>query len=172
MLRLLVGLVSLLVLAGCGEERRAEQRVAGTPDPGHAEEVDRNPYALTCGDIARQSERTENQKLVIRAEFALAREPALRKRVRAMTENRVGRSVYWAMTDLCKGQAESFTPGEQAVEAVRRGKVLVQPPARGLEPSPTRRSRRPSSLTASAPSPTAAAKATSANTQLGAPSCG
>jgi hypothetical protein len=127
--RLLVGLASLLVLtAGCGEqERRAEQRVAGTPDPAHAEEVDRNPYALTCGDIARQPEHTDSQKLVIRAEFALAREPALRKRVRAMTENRVGRSVYWAMTDLCKGQDASFTPGEQAVEAVRRGKYLVQP---------------------------------------------
>jgi hypothetical protein len=113
------------VLAGCGEE--AEPRVAGTPDPDHAAEVDRNPYALTCGDIARQPEHTDSQKLVIRAEFALAREPALRKRVRAMTENRVGRSVYWAMTELCKGQDAAFTPGEQAVEAVRRGRYLVQP---------------------------------------------
>jgi hypothetical protein len=124
-LRLLVGFVSLLVLAGCGEEDR--RSVAATPDPAHAEEVDRNPYALTCGDIARQSERTTDQKLVIRAEFALAREPVLRKRVRAMTENRVGRSVYWAMTELCKGEDASFTPGEQAVEAIRRGEYLVQP---------------------------------------------
>jgi hypothetical protein len=124
-LRLVVGLVSLLVLAGCGEEER--RSAAATPDPAHAAEVDRNPYALTCGDIARQPERTDSQKLVIRAEFALAREPALRKRVRAMTENRVGRSVYWAMTELCKGQDASFTPGEQAVEAVRRGRYLVQP---------------------------------------------
>jgi len=44
-----------------------------------------------------------------------------------MTENRVGRSVYWAMTELCKGQEASFTPGEQAVEAVRQGEYLVQP---------------------------------------------
>jgi hypothetical protein len=127
--RLLVGLISLSALtAGCGEaERRADRPVTGTPDPAHASEVDRNPYALTCGDLARQPEHTDSQKLVIRAEFALAREPALRKRVRAMTENRVGRSVYWAMTDLCGGQDASFTPGEQAVEAVRRGKYLVQP---------------------------------------------
>ena len=109
--------------------RRAERRsgVAVTPDPAHASEVGRNPYALTCGDIARQPERTDSQKLVIRAEFTLAHEPALRQRVRAMTENRVGRSVYWAMTDLCKGPDASFTPGEQAVEAVRRGKYLVRP---------------------------------------------
>ena len=124
MVRLLVGLVSLLAWGGCGE---AEQRGVGKPDPEHVAAVDRNPYALTCGDIARQPEHTERQKLVIRAEFALAREPVLRKRVRAMTENRVGRSVYWAMTELCKGQDASFRPGEQAVEAVRRGEYLVQP---------------------------------------------
>jgi hypothetical protein len=126
--RLLVALISLAALTACGEEERlAEPRVSGMPDPAHAREVERNPYALTCGDIARQPEHTDSQKLVIRAEFALAREPALRKRVSAMTENRVGRSVYWAMTDLCSGQDASFTPGRQAVEAVRHGKYLVQP---------------------------------------------
>jgi hypothetical protein len=124
--RALVGLVWLLVLVGCGEE--SEKRVvAVTPDPAHAREVSRNPHALTCGDIARQGENTDSQKLVIRAQFTLADEPVLRRRVRAMTENRVGRSIYWAMTELCKGQDASFTPGEQAVEAVRRGKYLVQP---------------------------------------------
>jgi hypothetical protein len=126
--RLAIGLISLAALAACGEEDRpAEPQAAGTPDPAHAEEVDRNPYALTCGDIARQPEHTDSQKLVIRAEFALAQEPVLRKRVHAMTLNRAGRSVYWAMTELCKGQDASFTPGEQAVEAVRQGKYLVQP---------------------------------------------
>jgi hypothetical protein len=125
--RLLVGLISLAALTACGEEERPAERVAGTPDPAHAREVDRNPYTLTCGDIARQPEHTDSQKLVIRAEFALARKSALRRRVRVMTENRVGRSVYWAMTDLCKGQDASFTPGPQAVEAVRQGKYLVQP---------------------------------------------
>ena len=127
-MRPVIGFVVLAVLAaGCGEDDQRAERVPGTPDPGHAKAVDRNPYAVTCGDLARQPEHTDSQKLVIRAEFALARAPVLRKRVRAMTENRVGRSVYWAMTDLCKGQKGSFTPGEQAVEAVARGKYLVQP---------------------------------------------
>jgi hypothetical protein len=123
--RIVAGLAVTALAAGCGEEQQA--RVPGTPDPAHAAEVDRNPYALTCGDIARQPEHTDSQKLVIRAEFALAQEPALRKRVRAMTLNRAGRSVYWAMTDLCKGRDASFTPGKAAVEAVRQGKYLVQP---------------------------------------------
>jgi hypothetical protein len=126
--RIVVALALAALAAGCGEqEQAADSRVAGTPDPAHAREVDRNPYALTCGDIARQPEHTESQKLVIRAEFALAQEPVLRKRVRAMTLNRAGRSVYWAMTELCKGRDASFTPGKDAVEAVRQGKYLVQP---------------------------------------------
>ena len=123
--RRLVPVVALVALAaGCGDE---ERRIAGAPDPEHAREVDRNPYALTCGDLARQPQHHESQKLVIRAEFALAREPVLRKRVKEMTLNRAGRSVYYAMTELCRGRGPSFRPGRDAVEAVRRGRYLVQP---------------------------------------------
>ena len=43
------------------------------------------------------------------------------------SQNRVGRSVYWAMTELCKDRDDSFTPGEDAVAAVREGRYLVQP---------------------------------------------
>jgi hypothetical protein len=124
-LRLVLALAALSAsAAGCGED---EARVAGTPEPDHASEVERNPYALTCGDLAKQPEHPESQKLVIRAEFALAQEPVLRKRVAEMTLNRAGRSVYWALTEICKGQDASYTPGRQAVEAVRQGKYLVQP---------------------------------------------
>jgi hypothetical protein len=93
----------------------------------HAAEVERNPYALTCGDIASQSTSSTSQRMVIGVEFALADEPALRRRVKSMTENRVGRSIYWAMTELCKGADAAFTPAQKAVEAVRAGKYLVQP---------------------------------------------
>ena len=111
--------------AGCGEDEQT--RVRHTPDPGHAAEVERDPYTLTCGDIGTQSSSSTSQRLVIGVEYALADEPALRERVRAITENRVGRSIYWAMTELCKGKEAGFTPGEQAVEAVQQGKYLVQP---------------------------------------------
>ena len=122
---LVLVLVASCGSAACGED--GERRVPGTPEPSHAAEVERNPYALTCGDLARQPEHPESQKLVIRAEFALAQEPVLRERVEEMTLNRAGRSVYWALTELCKGEDPSFEPGRQAVEAVRQGKYLVQP---------------------------------------------
>jgi len=98
-----------------------------TPEPGHAAAVERDPYQLTCGDIAGQSGSSTSQRMVIGVEYALADEPVLRRRVRAMTENRVGRSIYWAMTAACEGQDASHRPGREAVDAVRRGKFLVQP---------------------------------------------
>jgi hypothetical protein len=124
-LKALLGLaVASAVAAGCGEK---ERRVPGISEGKHREQVAGNPYALTCGDVARQAQSSTNQRLVIRAEFALAQEPVLRKRVAKMTLNRAGRSVYWALTEICKGRASSFEPAREAVQAVRQGKYLVQP---------------------------------------------
>ena len=99
--------------------------MSGTPDPDHAREVERNPYAVTCGDLRRQPLHPDSERLVIHAEFALAREPVLRKHRLEQTLNRTGRSVYYAMTEVCKGRDASFEPGKPAVEAVRRGKYLA-----------------------------------------------
>jgi hypothetical protein len=118
---LAVAATSLLVGA-CGGDDDDEGRVAGTPAPDHAAEVARNPYALTCGDLARQTSHPESARLVIHAEFALARDPALRRVVAKETLNRTGRSVYYALTEICKGRDPSFKPGRLAVEGVREGK--------------------------------------------------
>jgi hypothetical protein len=99
--------------------------VPGTPDPTHAQEVARDPYAVTCRDLARQQLHPESAKLVIRAEFSLARAPSLGKVRARETLNRTGRSVYYAMTEICKGRRPSFEPARLAVEAVRRGKYLA-----------------------------------------------
>ena len=109
------------VAAGCGEDE-AERSVSGTPDPNHAKEVERNPYAVTCGDLARQTRHPDSARLVIHAEFALAQVPALRKQVAKLTLNRAGRSVYYGLTEVCKGRDASFKPARMAVEGVRQGK--------------------------------------------------
>ena len=106
------------VASACGEE----SRIPGTPAPDHAREVARNPYALTCGDLARQWSHPESARLVIHAEFALAKDPALRKQVAEQTLNRAGRSVYFALTEVCKGRDPSFKPARLAVEGVRSGR--------------------------------------------------
>jgi hypothetical protein len=55
-----------------------------------------------AGEVAARHGAPESQKLVIRAEFTLAREPSLRRVVARGTLNRTGRSVYYAMTEICK----------------------------------------------------------------------
>jgi hypothetical protein len=119
---LALGLAAASVLmAGCGGEEE-KRRIAGTPDPEHAAEVARNPYALTCRDLKRQPLHPESARLVINAEFELAREPSLRKVRKEDTLNRTGRSVYYALTEICKGRGPSFEPARLAVEGVREGK--------------------------------------------------
>ncbi len=108
------------LMGGCGEEEK--RRIPGTPDPEHAAEVARNPYALTCRDLERQPLHPESARLVIKAEFELARDPSLRKVRREDTLNRTGRSVYYALTEVCKRRGPSFEPARLAVEGVREGK--------------------------------------------------
>jgi hypothetical protein len=113
------------VVAGCGGDDGERPSVNGRPDPAHVREVARDPYALTCGDLARQQLHPESAKLVIRAEFALAQVPELRRRVAEQTLNRTGRSVYFALTEVCKGRDASFRPGRLAVAGVRSGRYLA-----------------------------------------------
>jgi hypothetical protein len=125
-LRALLGgfCVAVALATGCGDDDQ-EPRVSGTPDPEHAREVERNPFAVTCGDLDQQTLHPESAKLVIRAEFALAQVPELRKVVARETLNRTGRSVYYGMTEVCKGRDASFKPARLAIAGVLAGKYLA-----------------------------------------------
>jgi hypothetical protein len=117
-LSIIISLAAASALAaGCGGQ---ERRVSGIPDPEHAREVARNPYALTCGDLTRQS-HSDGTRLVIKVQAALARERALRGRVAEQGFQRVNQSVYFALTEVCKGRDPSFRPARLAAEGVRRG---------------------------------------------------
>jgi hypothetical protein len=107
---------ALAAAGSCGEE----QRRRGTLDSDHVKEVGRNPYSLTCGDLARQS-HPEGARLVIRAQAALTQQPALKKRVTEQGLQRVNQSVYLALTEVCKRRDPSFKPARLAVERVRSG---------------------------------------------------
>src|ERR671915_62199 len=96
----------------------------GDPDPHHVREVDRNPYALTCDDVARQSRRA-GTRLVIRVQTALTREPALRRRVAELGFQQVSQSMHFALTEVCTGRDPSFRPARLAADGVRRGKDLA-----------------------------------------------
>jgi hypothetical protein len=122
--RLSIPLVAaFFALAGCDGEDQTEQRSArGEPDPEHVREVARDPYLVTCADLAAQPRSPEASRLVIQAEFALAQVPELRKVVAKETLNRTGRSVYYGLTEECKGRHPSFEPAKLAVAGVLSGK--------------------------------------------------
>jgi hypothetical protein len=112
---------------GCGDDddQAESRRVAGTPDPSHVQTVEKDPYEITCRDLSRQTLHPESAKLVIRAEFALAQVPELRKVVARETLNRTGRSVYYGLTQICKTKPPSFKPAELAIAGVLDGKYLA-----------------------------------------------
>jgi hypothetical protein len=118
-------LAAFFALAGCGDDDQdgAEQRIArGEPDPEHVREVARDPYLVTCADISAQPRSPEASRLVIQAEFALAQVPELRRVVARETLNRTGRSVYYGLTEECKGRPPSFEPAKPAVAGVLSGR--------------------------------------------------
>jgi hypothetical protein len=124
--------LSLLLLiaafaGGCGndDDQQQPERISGTPEPSHVKKVDRNPYEITCRDLARQTLHPESAKLVIRAEFALAQVPELRRVVARETLNRTGRSVYYGLTQVCKTKPPSFKPAKLAIAGVLDGKYLA-----------------------------------------------
>jgi hypothetical protein len=114
-----LGLAAAAALAaGCGDEE--DRAAGGVPDSEHASEVARNPYALTCGDLRRQS-HAEGTRLVIRVQAALTRERALSRRVAEHGFQRVNQAIYFALTEICKRRNPSFRPARLAADAVRRG---------------------------------------------------
>ena len=110
-----------LALGACGDDDDDAGRIAGTPEPSHAREVEQDPFALACRDLRRQTLHPESAKLVIRAEFALAQVPDLRQLVRTLTLNRAGRSVYYGLVEECKGRPGSFKPARAAIAGVLAG---------------------------------------------------
>src|SRR5918999_4143651 len=115
-------LAALFAVAGCGGDEQEQRITRGEPDPEHVREVARNPYLVTCADLAAQPRSPEASRLVIQAEFALAQDPALREVVKSETLNRTGRSVYYGLTEECKGRPPSFEPAKAAVAGVLSGK--------------------------------------------------
>ena len=118
----LAAAVAVAVAAGCGDEE--ESRVGGDPDPEHVREVARNPHALTCHDVTRQSRRA-GARLVIRVQTALTREPALRGRVAELGFQQVSQSMHFALKEVCRGRDPSFKPARLAADGVRRGKYVA-----------------------------------------------
>ena len=114
-------LAAAVLAAGCGgdDDAALEARPAAAEARTVAIDPDKDPYAITCAELADVSGSAE---LIQRAQFTLADDAKLKK----MSRQQAARSIVYAMTEICKGQEPAATPAQDATEAVRSGKYRAR----------------------------------------------
>jgi hypothetical protein len=101
---------------GCGgDEDRQSQAQAPAAKLASAQVVAGDPYALACGHVRNQQKWADATR---RATVAIADH----ERIRGLNRLQATQSVFFAMTELCKGRAASYEPAEAAAQAVRDGR--------------------------------------------------
>jgi hypothetical protein len=115
---LLVGAALAVAASGCGGTETKPS--TAPPETARATQIDpdKDPHTLTCGDLA---DKVGSAAVSRRAQYALAQEA----RVEDMSRLRVAQSIFFAMTELCEGADESYTPAADAVRAVQQGKYIA-----------------------------------------------
>jgi hypothetical protein len=106
--------VTAAVVAACGagdEEPRAERKA---PTLAAAQVIEKDPYAIACGHVHDQQKWADTTR---RATVAIAD----REGIAGLNRLQATQSVFFAMTEVCKGRAGSYQPANAAVRAVRRG---------------------------------------------------
>ena len=113
-------IIAGVVLAACGcgaaEDEPAAARAA-TPERAELD-PDKAPRELTCGDLA---DKQASAAVTRRAQFALAADAS----VNDMSRLRVAQSIFFTMTELCKGADAGYKPAADAVRAVEQGKYIA-----------------------------------------------
>jgi hypothetical protein len=108
-----VGVALVLVaalFAACGDDPES------TPAPlASAATIARDPYAITCGHVRDQLEWADVTR---RATVAIAD----RKPVRGLNRLRMTQSLFYAMTEVCKGRPDTHRPAGAAVRGVADGR--------------------------------------------------
>lgn len=105
---------------GCGEDASQEQ-AAKPPSIPLAErqaQLDQDPYDLRCSDLA---DKVSAAGLTRRVQYALADDAA----IAGLNRLRASQSIYFAITEVCKGQPGSYRPARPAIDGVRAGEFVA-----------------------------------------------
>jgi hypothetical protein len=118
---ILTGLVlSAAVVTGCGEDAPEEQ-AARAPSVNLAErqaQLDQNPYDLRCADLA---DKVASAGLTRRVQYALADDAQIPR----LNRLRESQSIFFAITEVCKGKPGSYKPARPAIAGVRSGEFVA-----------------------------------------------
>ena len=119
---ILAGLVlGAAVAAGCGESGPEEERAAKEPSVTLAErqaQLDQDPYDLRCADLA---DKVASAAMTRRVQYALADDAAIPR----LNRLRASQSIFFAITEVCKGKPGTFKPARPAVSGVRSGEFVA-----------------------------------------------
>lgn len=120
-LTILTGLALCAAVAtGCGEDAR-DERAAEQPSVTLAErqaQLDRDPYDLRCSDLA---DKVESASLTRRVQYALADDAG----IPGLNRLRASQSIFFAITEVCKGKPGSYQPARPAIAGVRSGRFVA-----------------------------------------------
>jgi hypothetical protein len=104
-----------VLLAACGGNGAEPEAKSNAPKLASARVIENDTYALACGHVRDQQKWAEVTR---RATVAIAD----RERIPGLNRLQATQSVFFAMTELCKGRPASYQPAKAAVRAVRAGR--------------------------------------------------
>ena len=94
---------SVVLLAACGSDDEESRKAPKAPQLASAGVIDSDPYAIACGHVRDQQKWADVTR---RATVAIAD----RERIHGLSRLQATQSIFFAMTELCKGSSASQEP--------------------------------------------------------------
>jgi hypothetical protein len=118
-----IGLVACAAIAaGCGDDdttTKSKNEAKPVDRAARYAQLERNPYEVRCGDLDGSHAAAEMSRVL---QNALADDA----RIRGLNRLQASQSIYFAITELCKAQPDSYRPAEDAIAAVRSGELRAE----------------------------------------------
>jgi hypothetical protein len=113
---LAVGAALLLGACGDGDDGARAERTAAKL--ASAQAIEKDPYAIACGHVRNQQRWASETR---RATVAIGD----REKVPGLNRLQATQSLFFALTEVCKGRPASYEPANAAVQGVRQGTYRV-----------------------------------------------
>ena len=103
------------LVAGCGDEETEPAKAAAEPTLAQRQaQLEKDPYDLRCADLSDPIDSARMTRIV---QYALADDA----KIRGLNRLQASQSIYYAITEICKGKGGSFQPAKPAIAGARSG---------------------------------------------------
>jgi hypothetical protein len=121
----LIGLIACAAIAaGCGDDdtstsSKSKAEAKPVDVAARSAQLEENPYDLRCSDL---SDAVASARMTRVVQYALADDA----KIRGLNRLQASQSIYFAVTELCKGKPGSYRPAKAAIAAVRSGELRAE----------------------------------------------